>query len=54
MILQIRNESGEWVTIPAIQGAKPVKGVDYFTEEDKTEIVNAVIAALPNAEEVSY
>ena len=25
----------------------PVKGVDYFTEEDKAEIVAAVVAALP-------
>lgn len=58
MILQIRdNQSGNWVSIPAIKGDKgdmPVKGVDYFTEADKTEIVNAVIAALPDAEEVSY
>lgn len=27
--------------------AAPEKGVDYFTEEDKTEIVNEVLAALP-------
>lgn len=31
----------------------PVKGVDYFTEDDKTELVNDVLAALPSAEEVS-
>lgn len=46
MILQIKNDSGEWVSIPAIKGDKPVKGVDYFTDEDKKEIVDAVIAAL--------
>lgn len=28
-------------------GATPVKGTDYYTEADKTEMVNAVIAALP-------
>lgn len=28
-------------------GATPVKGVDYWTDADKTEMVNAVIAALP-------
>ena len=35
-------------------GYTPVKGTDYFTEADKTELVNAVLAALPAAEEVSY
>ena len=35
-------------------GYTPVKGVDYFTEEDKTEMVNAVLAALPSAEEVAF
>lgn len=28
-------------------GETPVKGTDYWTEQDKTEIVNEVIAALP-------
>ena len=28
-------------------GYTPVKGVDYFNEADKTEMVNAVISALP-------
>ena len=28
-------------------GKTPVKGTDYYTESDKTEMVNAVIAALP-------
>lgn len=34
-------------------GATPVKGVDYWTVEDQTLIVNEVLAALPAAEEVS-
>lgn len=28
-------------------GYTPVKGTDYYTEEDKTEMVNSVLAALP-------
>lgn len=30
-----------------VDGRTPVKGTDYFTQADKTEMVNAVIAALP-------
>lgn len=33
-------------------GYTPVKGTDYWTEEDKSEIVSDVLAALPQAEEV--
>ena len=39
---------------PGKDGYTPVKGTDYFTESDKTELVNAVLAALPAAEGVSY
>ena len=35
-------------------GYTPVKGTDYFTVEDKTELVNAVLVALPAAEGVGY
>lgn len=35
-------------------GYTPVKGTDYFTEEDKQEMVNLVLDALPDSEEVSY
>lgn len=31
----------------AVLGAFPVRGIDYWTEEDKAEIVSDVIAALP-------
>lgn len=34
----------------AQEGKTPVKGVDYYTEEDKAEMVNAVLAALPDAD----
>lgn len=35
-------------------GKTPMKGVDYYTDADKAEIVNAVIAALPTAEGASF
>lgn len=42
-------------TIPRGEpGYTPVRGVDYWTEGDKTEIVNAVLAELPAAEGVNY
>lgn len=37
-----------------VDGKTPVKGEDYYTEADKVEMVNMVIAALPNGDEVSY
>ena len=33
---------------------KPIKGVDYFTDADMDAIVAAVVAILPNGDEVSY
>lgn len=39
---------------PGADGYTPVKGTDYFTKSDKTELVNAVLSALPAAEGVSY
>lgn len=55
----IRGETGpkgpKGDTGPAgSEGYTPVKGADYFTEADKTELVNDVLAALPAAEGVSY
>lgn len=35
-------------------GKTPVKGTDYYTEADKQEMVNLVLAALPSGEGVSY
>lgn len=35
-------------------GHTPVKGTDYWTEADKQEIINAVIASFTNGNEVSY
>lgn len=36
------------------KGDTPQKGVDYFTDAEKTEFVNAVIAALPTAEGTGF
>ena len=35
-------------------GKTPVRGTDYWTAADKQEIVNAVLAALPDGTEVNY
>lgn len=37
-----------------IEKSIPVKGKDYWTDDDKAEIVECVLATLPAAEEVSY
>ncbi len=39
---------------PGKDGYTPQKGVDYYTEADKDEMVDAVLAALPNGDEVEY
>lgn len=39
---------------PGTAGHTPVKGTDYWTAADKQEIVNNVLAALPDGTEVSY
>lgn len=48
------KENPEAVNIKGDKGDTPVKGVDYYTNADKAEMVEAVIAALPEAEGVSY
>lgn len=35
-------------------GYTPLRGTDYYTEADKQEMVELVLASLPSAEEVSY
>ena len=50
------NKESEWQEIATIMGPPgpvPIKGTDYWTESDKQEIINSVLAALPAAEEVS-
>jgi hypothetical protein len=41
------GDTGTFVAPKGKDGEKPAKGVDYFTEEERAEMVNAVIAALP-------
>lgn len=36
------------------KGDIPVRGVDYWTEDDKAEIVNDVLAEIPDGNEVRY
>lgn len=48
--LNTRNLKGE----PGKDGHTPVKGVDYFTEDEKKEMVRSILATLPNLDEVSY
>mgnify|MGYP002732846957 CR=1 FL=1 len=45
-----KGDKGE----PGAPGKTPVRGTDYWTAADKQEIVNSVIAALPDGTEVSY
>ncbi len=45
-----QGESGQ----PGVDGKTPVKGVDYWTQEDKTEIVENVLSSLPKAEEAKF
>lgn len=49
-ILKIRDEGGNVQEILAIKGEKG----EMLTEADKQEIVNAVLAALPDGDEVGY
>ena len=39
---------------PGDPGYTPEKGVDYWTAQDKTDMINDVLAALPNASGVSF
>ena len=40
--------------LESLKGPAPVRGVDYWTESDKTEIVNDVLASIPNYNEESF
>ena len=59
-ILRVRLADGTVVEVPAIvgppgkNGRTPVKGKDYWTEEEQAGIVNDVLAALPTWEGGSY
>ena len=40
--------------LASLKGPAPVRGVDYWTEKDKTVIVNDVLANLPNYNKESF
>ena len=40
--------------LESLKGPAPVRGVDYWTESDKTEIVNNVLAQIPNYNKESF
>lgn len=44
--LTIKDAEGT-KTVDVMNGSTPEKGVDYFTQADKAELVSSVIAALP-------
>ena len=54
VISSLSNQGPQGEPGPAgADGHTPVKGTDYWTETDKQEIINSVLAALPAAEGVS-
>lgn len=61
MILRVKDDKGNWISIPAIQGEQGEKGDKgdtgesyILTSADKEEIAALVISALDNGEEVRY
>ena len=40
--------------LESLKGPAPVRGVDYWTESDKSEIVNDVLASIPNYNKESF
>lgn len=65
-ILKVKDAEGNWIDIPAIvgprgndgpagpEGKTPVRGVDYWTAADKQEVIDSVLSALDDGDEVSY
>jgi hypothetical protein len=51
-VLKIRDENGNWINIPSIKGDTPVKGVDYWNEEDKQEVKGFVDNSVMELENV--
>lgn len=59
--ITIIDKTGTTTQVQILDGEKgekgdntPVKGVDYWTEEDKTEIINDVLSEIQDSEEVYY
>ena len=68
-ILRVKNPDGSWEELPVIKGTQgppgpsgsdgrdgktPVRGVDYWTEEDQQIIINDILSKIENLEEVSF
>lgn len=53
-ILRVRDNDGNVYDIKAIAGQPPVKGVDYWTEADKYEIVTEATEAARPVRGVDY
>jgi len=51
---QVRNGSKGSPGDPGDPGYTPVRGTDYWTDADKSVIINDVLAALPTAEGVAF
>lgn len=43
-----------YATIEDLEASTPIKGVDYYTEQEKQDLINEILAALPSAEEASF
>lgn len=55
-ILRVKDDNGNVFDIPTIRGKDgitPVKGKEYYTEDDKVEMCNEVFAMLPALEMVA-
>lgn len=51
--ITITDKNGT-TTATITDGKTPVKGTDYWTEDDKQEIVNDVLSQITNGNEVAY
>jgi chemotaxis protein histidine kinase CheA len=48
------NDGNTTIHFGIPRGDKPIRGVDYWTDEDLADMVQAVMDALPDGDEVSY
>lgn len=46
VILRVRDKNGKIIDIPAITGRTPIKGADYWTPEDKSEIIQELATTI--------
>lgn len=53
-ILRVKDSEGNIIDIPAIKGDTPIKGVDYWTDEDKEEIESYINQQLGVIENGTY